>query len=231
MSTDHPDGANLAGLPFSFRTFSGMVTRSKGPCGADMDADIIEGTTRMSLPGLGSDTDTGTMLPEVSFKLCQTKLREVILDAKPFPNKLTLPVGSTGVFVNGVRMNLTLDPGYTTVQFDIGYVSGPMGELVKSDTGTVTIDTRGLFDLQTTGKVLGVVGYDGHIWVAWDPLDVGVDVGVDYLGGFITGRAYAHLWKGQGWQHKYSWLPDNPDELALCRQYQGGHHHQRGPAL
>ncbi len=222
LSTDHPNAVNDGGMPFSFRTFSGLVTRSRGSCSADgsgPDVDIIEGTTTMSLPGLGSDTDTGAMLPEVSFKLCQNKLRQIKLDAMPpnFPNPPgSLPVGNTGIFVNGVGMNITLDPTYTTVQFDIGYVSGPTGELVRSKTGTVTIDTRGLFDLQTTGTVLGIVDYDGHVWVAWDPLDVGVDVGVNYWNGFITGQAYAHLWKGQGWQHKYSWLPDNPDETHFA---------------
>ncbi len=213
MSTDHPNATSSAdGLPFSFRTFSGKVTLSKGLCGGTSEVDIIAGTTNMAMPGLGSDTDSETMLA-VDFVLCQNKLHQIKVALEGI--QPPLPVGNTGVFVDGVTMDITLDPSYATVSFTIDYVSGLTAELVDG-SGTVTIDTRGLFDLQTTGKVLGIVDYTGHVWVAWDPLDVGVEVTIDYLGGFITGQAYAHLWKGQGWQHKYSWLPDNPDELHFA---------------
>jgi hypothetical protein len=222
LSADHPDSTSSVGTPFNFRTFSGNVRVFRGPCpglGSDI-MTIITGTTRLALPGLGSDNNPAEMLPEAAFVMCQSKLRQVVIDIDPFPNPPVppIPVGSTGLFVKGVGMNVTLDPDYTTISFKLHYVAGIPGELTEG-TATVTIDTRGLFDLSAAGSVLkGAIDYDGHIWVAWDPLDVGVEVNVHYLGDFITGHAYAHLWKGQGWQHKYSWLPDNPDETHFAGQ-------------
>ena len=64
------------------------------------------------------------------------------------------------------------------------------------------INTDGLFDLQASGRVLEAVTYGGHAWVAWNPLDVGVDVTAKYSS-WLTGQVHAHLWKGQGWQNKY----------------------------
>jgi len=47
-----------------------------------------------------------------------------------------------------------------------------------------------------------------------EPLDVGVDVHAWYSS-WLDGDVHAHLWKGQGWQNKYSWLPnDNATHFA-----------------
>jgi hypothetical protein len=75
-------------------------------------------------------------------------------------------------------------------------------------TAEVTINTAGLFDLQTQGEVLAKVDYTGHAWVAWNPLDVGVDVHAVYSS-WLEGDVHAHVWKGQGWQNKYAWLPND----------------------
>ena len=103
----------------------------------------------------------------------------------------------------------------------------------------VTIDTRGLFDMQLQAglKVVGGygVGVDGHFWVAWAPLDLGFEVqacapytkgfdAVDWSGHRCTGNELlfgslrAHIWQGQGWQHKYNWLPDN-DDMHIAARY------------
>jgi hypothetical protein len=210
-SVDHPDGAS-AEVPFSLRTFSGRVKVYRGVCPAtDRDpgaenVTVIEGETNLALPGLGSDTDPSQMI-STTFKLCEHKLRGVSL---AFSSQPGLPVGNTGVFVHRVQGTVTLDPEYTTVQIRIDYQSGASGDLADGQ-GTVTIDTRGLFDLQTTGKVVGAVDYEGHLWVAWNPLDVGVDVQAWYLRPLLSGQVRAHLWRGQGWQHRYPWLPDNDE--------------------
>ncbi len=68
--------------------------------------------------------------------------------------------------------------------------------------------------MQASGDVLTKVDYNGHAWVSWNPLDVGVDVFATYSS-WLSGQVYAHLWKGQGWQNKYSWLPnDNETHFA-----------------
>jgi hypothetical protein len=109
------------------------------------------------------------------------------------------------VLVNMVKGDVTIGPSNTKIEFDLEYHDN--SDIVDG-AATVTINTAGLFDLQTSGEVLAKVDYVGHAWVSWNPLDVGVDVYAHYSS-WLTGDVHAHLWKGQGWQNKYSWLPND----------------------
>jgi hypothetical protein len=233
FSSDHPEAVDDVGVPFSFRTFGGEVSVEKALCPASKtdpgsggdEVIVIRGTTHIALPSMGSDLDPDKMI-EAGFTLCQNKLRQVLLEFHgPSPG---IPVGSTGFFVYGVSGQITVDPDYTEVNVNVDYQSGPEGGLTKGQAG-VTMDTRGLFDLQAHGTVLEVVSYQGHAWVAWNPLDVGVDVTAWYSD-WLSGQVHAHLWKGQGWQHQYSWLPNN-DESHFAGSIDAAVHIGEGQAF
>ena len=99
-----------------------------------------------------------------------------------------IPVGSTGVLVNLVKGDVLIGPSNTQITFDLEYHDN--SNLVDG-AGTVTINTAGLFDLQTSGEVLAKVDYNGHAWVAWNPLDVGVDVHAWYSS-WLQGQVHAY---------------------------------------
>ena len=66
--------------------------------------------------------------------------------------------------------------------------------------------------MQMNARVMGIADSQGHLWVAWNPLDAGfgIDNTVPNRDDWILrGFMYAHMWIGQGWQHKYKWLPDD----------------------
>jgi len=220
-STDHPSIVNTELISQSFN-FSGMdgtvhVDYDVCPIGANQDKTlVVKGSAKMTFPGMGDPKDP-TMVMSGTFTLCETKLRQVGMYFHAEPG---LPVGSSGLFVNGVGGTITIDPDYTEVKVTIDFSYGVGKPKILDASATVTIDTRGLFDLQAEGRVLALVDFEGHLWVAWNPLDTGIDVSVyfpkkkDDKGNdawWIFGRARFHLWQGQGWQHKYSWLPDNDD--------------------
>ena len=206
-STDHPNAQEAVNIPFSFRTFEGQVTVDRQICpqgGSSAIVTVITGKAGISIPGLGSDSNPANMI-SAEFTLCETALRQVSLtfDAPPLPE---LPVGSTGILVNHVKGTVTIGPNNTQITIqELNY-----HDVSNNVTGVaqVTINTAGLFDLQTQGEVLKAITYDGHAWVAWNPLDIGIDVQAGYSW-WLDGQVHAHLWKGQGWQHKYSWLPDD----------------------
>jgi hypothetical protein len=210
FSGDHPNAANAVSVPFSFRTFEGDVTVDVKVCpnsGNSEKVVVITGQSKIALPGLGSDTNPATMIG-ATFILCETKLHEVSLEFHGPPD---IPVGSTGILVNYVKGDVLIGPSNTKITFDLEYHDN--GNIVDG-AGQVTINTAGLFDLQTSGEVLAKVDYNGHAWVSWNPLDVGVDVQAWYSS-WLTGNVHAHLWKGQGWQNKYHWLPnDNATHFA-----------------
>jgi len=210
FSTDHPNAAEAVSVPFSFRTFEGDVTVDVKVCPNSGSAEkvvVITGQSKMALPGLGSDTNPTTMIG-AEFILCETTLREVSMQFQGPPD---IPVGSTGILVNYVKGDVLLGPTNTQITFDLEYHDN--SNIVDGE-GTVTINTAGLFELQTSGEVLAKVDYNGHAWVGWNPLDVGVDVSAWYSS-WLKGNVKAHLWKGQGWQNKYSWLPnDNATHFA-----------------
>ncbi len=204
FSSDHPNAAHSVSIPFSFRTFEGNVNVDVKVCpnsGNTEKVVVITGQSKIALPGLGSDTNPATMIG-ATFILCETTLREVSMQFQGPPD---IPVGSTGVLVNLVKGDVLIGPSNTQITFDLEYHDN--SNLVDG-AGTVTINTAGLFDLQTSGEVLAKVDYNGHAWVAWNPLDVGVDMHAWYSS-WLQGQVHAHLWKGQGWQNKYSWLPNN----------------------
>ena len=220
-SADHPSIVNtqLISQSFSFNGMDGTVHVDYDVCpiGATKDKTlVVKGSAKMALPGMGDPTDP-TMVVSGTFTLCETKLRQVGMYFHAEPG---LPIGNTGMFVSGVGGTITIDPDYTEVKVTIDFAYGAGDPKILDASATVTIDTRGLFDLQAEGRVLAVVDFEGHLWVAWNPLDTGIDVSVyfpkkkDDKGNdawWIFGRARFHLWQGQGWQHKYSWLPDNSD--------------------
>ncbi len=210
FSGDHPNSVQAVSVPFSFRTFEGDVTVDVKVCpnsGNSEKVVVITGQSMIALPGLGSDTNPGTMIG-ATFILCETTLREVSMQFQGPPD---IPIGSTGILVNYVKGDVLIGPSNTQITFDLEYHDNSN---IVDGTGTVTINTGGLFDLQTSGEVLAKVDYNGHAWVAWNPLDVGVDVQAWYSN-WLKGDVYAHLWKGQGWQNKYSWLPnDNATHFA-----------------
>ena len=205
FSTDQPNATDATTVPFSFRTFQGSVTVDQEPCPGSSNpqkVSVIKGNTKIAMPGLGSDTDPGTEIA-ASFTLCETALRQVSLT---FNGPPTIPVGTTGLLISMINGNVLIGPSNTRIQINVNYHDD--GGSVVTGTASVTIDTAGLFDIQAHGKVVAQVDYQGHAWVAWNPLDVGVDVSASYHN-WLTGKVHAHLWKGQGWQHRYNWLPDD----------------------
>lgn len=220
-SADHPSIVNtqLISESFSFNGMDGTVHVDYDVCpiGAVQDKTlVVKGNAKMTLPGMGDPKDP-SMVISGTFTLCETKLRQVGMYFHAEPG---LPVGNSGMFVSGVGGTITIDPDYTEVKATIDFAYGVGKPKIIDASATVTIDTRGLFDLQAEGRVLAVVDLEGHLWVAWNPLDTGIDVSVYFPkkkddngkdAWWIFGRARFHLWEGQGWQHKYKWLPDNGD--------------------
>jgi hypothetical protein len=224
-STDHPSLLNAPQAPnttqnFSFDTFKASVSVDYAVCplGGDQHrVQVIHGETQMAFPGLGSADDPSQGI-SATFTLCESALRQVGLAFHTDPG---LPVGDTGIFVDGISGLVTIDPDHTEIQISASFNAGTGDPKLVVATAQVTIDTRGLFDMQAKGRILATLDASGHAWVAWNPLDIGVDVGVyfpkqlDDNGNdawLIRGQAHAHTWQGQGWQHKYNWLPDNGEQ-------------------
>ncbi len=208
-STDHPsiiDGTTDAvSKEFSFDAYKATVSVDYAPCGGiGPDVLVIKGETSMALPNIGN-TGTGGLIA-ASFMLCETSLRSVHLS---FESPVGIPIGSSGLFLTGLRGGISIFPDYTEIKVGLNFQAAPGGDggIFKA-YGEVTIDTRGLFAFEGGAKVLGVVNADGKLWVAWSPLDTGFEINLR-LGNWFRGFARAHMWQGQGWQHRYDWLPDN----------------------
>ncbi len=151
------------------------------------------------------------------------------------------------MFLNFIGGTVSLTPqqpnsqAYTTVVLDMRF-RGMTPQQASSNIlsrGVVTIDSRGLFDVQVqTGVQVfsGIgAGVDGHFWVAWSPLDLGFEVeGCIPYNGFdpknfpaslcdgnelLYGTLRMHLWQGQGWQNTYDWLPDD-DALHVASRFE-----------
>ncbi|MFZ6028512.1 MAG: hypothetical protein ACOYYS_12420 [Chloroflexota bacterium] len=218
FSSDHPYSTQDVSVPFSFRSFGGKVTISHGTCPSDPGGEEVTlfylSDGKMALPGLGSDASQGPQV-NANFVLCGSTLDNLSLNLNGMP---PIPVGSTGLFITGLGGEFKrLTPGGdVSITLQVDYAAEASGSLTNG-TASVTIDTRGLFDIQVqNGKIAGLVHYDGHAWVAWDPLDMGVDVHawMDLWILHIDGRVGGHIWQGQGWQGQYSWLPAN-DEMHM----------------
>jgi len=221
FSKDHPlvAAGTVVSQSFDFRAFSGSVDVENEPCPNGTTGgpavQVIKGNAMMALPGLGSDSDP-TQEIAVSFILCQLRLNEASLSFQSLPG---IPVGSTPIMVDAVSGNVTVDPDHTQIQLGIGFNVGD--SVVTDGKAQLTIDTRGLFDMQASARIEALLDVNGHAWVAWNPLDTGLDMSLFFPqqykngdpsqgdGWWLAGNVHAHLWDGQGWQHKYKWLPDD----------------------
>jgi hypothetical protein len=262
-SRDHPESRldpNSGDYSFSYEAFGATIRTYQGQCplprnpldpteilpGTAQNTTVVEGKAIMSLPN--AESESGGPQINVSFRLCENSLREMSFSFYT-GDQTALPLGNSGLFLNLVGGIISLKPdqgptpGYTTVVLEVG-VRGMSPDTVSSNVfvrGVVTIDTRGLFDMQLQAglKVVGGygVGVDGHFWVAWAPLDLGFEVQAcaPYDEGFdavnwplygkrckgnelLFGLLRAHLWQGQGWQNQYHWLPDN-DDVHIAAKY------------
>lgn len=224
FSADHP-GARLQAIQkqFSFKAFKGKVKVSKGKCLADgspadsEDVVIIVGEAGITIPNIGKDDSSGQI--NATFKLCQTLPEKIALPDSPpslrsvmleFSSSVGIPVGSSPLYITGLRGSVTIGYDYTQIRVGVTYQVGQAKVAPLKGWGEVIIDTRGLVAFETRAKIIGQVDANGKLWVAWNPLDVGLEIDINYKD-WLTGKARAHLWKGQGWQGRYSWLPDNED--------------------
>ncbi len=207
FSTDQPNDLNDMTVPFSFKTVGGYVTSYRGVCPGDTSnqlVQIIQGSTQMSLPGIGDDTSAGIA---ADFTLCQNSLHDVFLSYSGLP----LPVGTTGLFINRVGGRITLTPENTQVEIDVDYRSASGGDLTKGKA-KVTINTAGLFSAQILdGTLVGIMNYDGYANVTWNPMSfsTGLHGWMDVWILHNEVNVEASVWQGQGWQHQYWWLPDD----------------------
>jgi len=260
-SRDHPESQLRAdGYSFSYEAFGATISTSYKACplprdplnpekkldGTEPITTVVEGSATLSVPN--AESTSGGPQIGVTFILCENSMREMGFIFST-GDETSLPLGNSGLFMNLIRGTISLapeqgpQPGYTTVTMAVG-VRGMSPDSFSSNVfvlGMVTIDTRGLFDMQLQAglKVVGGygVGVDGHFWVAWSPLDLGFDVQAcaPYSKGFdavswsmgqhrcdgnelLFGELRAHIWQGQGWQHKYDWLPDN-DDMHIAARY------------
>lgn len=226
-SVDHPaatTGAQSISQEFSFDTFGGAVSVEQEPCqeGGPV-VTVIRGETRITMPNIGGGSSPDAML-DAKFKLCETSLRSVHFE---FQSPIGIPIGSSGLFATALKGGVDIFADYTQVKFGLSFQSGD-GNTFKGQ-GDVTIDTRGLFEFQGGGKILGQVDVDGKLWVAWNPLDTGFEMNLAYKS-WLRGFVRAHMWQGQGWQHKYTWLPDN-DDRHIAAQIAATLHIEQGAAF
>lgn len=231
---DHPDRDAIAAasgnftppdLDFNFRTFSGSVSTRREPCIVDGDpaydvnkdgeADedfpevmVIHGVTNLALPSLGDGSDSGPGL-RAEFRICQTKLRQVMVQFNAYPPGIT--VGPSGMVIKGIDGTVFIDPEFVNITIGTTFQSADGATMTKGDA-SVTIDTRGYFELAGGLKLVGTFSLDGSLVVAWSPLDILQQASISYLDWF-EGYMRMHVWRGQGWGDPapYPWLPDNND--------------------
>ncbi|MBP1702825.1 MAG: hypothetical protein H6Q38_1932, partial [Chloroflexi bacterium] len=209
FSADHPGSANAMGQTFSFDTWEATVIVDQKACApGGPTVTVVTGQGYIALPTLGGDGSGAPPWVKVGFKLCQTNLQEATLTLEVPP--AGIPVGSTGFGVYLIGGKVTIGPDYTQIHIEVGFQT--LDKFTLTDgKGTVTINTDGLFSLQAKGKLVGVVDAEKLLLqVSWDPLDVLFEGQVSYKS-LLFGDVYLHGWIGQGWQNKYSWLPDNSD--------------------
>lgn len=229
-STDHPSSIGQANDTYgmSFKTFGAKVELTDGVCpggASTQPVPLIKGTTSLSMPGLDPNADPqadASAIPSItaSFVLCENVLRQVNITFRYPPG---IPVAAPPVlYVDMIGGTVTIGPENVVISIDVGFYIGTGQPRIIKGVATLTIDTRGLFDLQAVGRVMGMMDAEGHLWVAWNPLDMGMGSQGwlpnknDWV---ITGFIYAHVWRGSGWQNKYPWLAGN-DDFHLTSSYQ-----------
>ena len=215
FSADHP-ASHAPAAPadvnesFSFDTFSVKVSIRESICYAGgPKVTIIHGEGFIALPIIGGDGSDGASGPpsvSVDFTLCDSKLHEASLSLNIHP--ADIPVGSSGLGVYMIGGQIVVNPDYTVVTFTLGFETMDK-ELLTGGEGDVIIDTRGMFELFAKATIISVIDVSLTLQIAWNPLDVLLDAEASCCGGWITGRVMLEGWIGQGWQHKYKWLPDN----------------------
>ncbi|MBC8162978.1 MAG: hypothetical protein H7Z42_17355, partial [Roseiflexaceae bacterium] len=214
FSKDHPNEAVPASdttQNFSFDTWDGSVSVKDQPCdpGGPI-VSVVQGKANIALPMIGDDgSGGGDAGIKVAFKLCQSSLREAKLTFSAPPSGI--PVGTTGVGVYLISGEVLIGPTSTRITIELGFETTDQGATVGAGHGTVIIDTAGLFDLHANAKLVKIVDADLHLQVAWNPLDILLEAEASCCGNLITGALSLHAWKGQGWQHKYDWLPDDDE--------------------
>jgi hypothetical protein len=216
-SVDHPsaaDSPSAGSQDYSFDAFGSSVSVQQEPCDAGGPVvTVVRGETRMTMPNLGNGSDPN-MVVAAKFKLCSTSLRGVSFQ---FSSPVGIPIGASGLFATGLRGSVDIYPAYTTIKFGLDFQATPAGDGgIFKGSGNVTIDTRGLFAFEGAGRLLGTLDASGSLWVAWNPLDTGFNMNVSYHD-WLTGFARAHMWEGQGWQHRYNWLPDNGEKHVAAQ--------------
>ncbi len=216
FSNDHPDSGLLAPnfeQSFAFESWGATVKVTEETCDTSEVVTVIRGSAAIALPMLGDDGSSGVSPPQspavtMDFKLCETELKYVklILSIKP----AYIPVGATGVGVDMLGGEITIGPDHTEITLKVGFRSVPSDAVLSNGIGQVTIDTRGMFAIQASATIVGVLNASLQLQVAWNPLDILFKAQVSAFG-LITGKLKMHAWVGQGWQNKYSWLPANND--------------------
>jgi hypothetical protein len=210
-SKDHPAAVHPADVQqnFSFDTWGGSVSVKDEACdpGGPI-VTVVRGKAQIALPSLGDDGSDGSGVGiSVQFKLCETSLREAKLTFAVPPSGI--PVGATGVGVYFISGEVVIGPTSTRITITLKFETTDGGQTIGDAYGTVIIDTAGLFDLTAHAKIVKIVDADLHLQVAWNPIDILLDASASCCGGLISGALHLHAWIGQGWQHKYNWLPDD----------------------
>jgi hypothetical protein len=262
LSTDHPHAREAAtqanSTSFSYEAFEAEVKTFKGICPRPRDpltgqpvgpegavTTVVIGEATMSMPNVSSESagNGGGAQIGVNFTLCGGALRDMgfFFDTG---EQTGIPIGSSGLFLHYIGGQISIQPEAPGSPVIISIDVKLRGMSASADSATifvagrVTIDTRGLFDLQIHAgiAVSGVgVGVDGHFWVAWAPLDIGFEVqacvpksipdvlstNVDICdeSELLFGSLKLHLWQGQGWQNQYHWLPDD-DSLHFTASFE-----------
>ncbi len=209
FSVDHPDSQQRPQFAqtFSFDTWEVTAHTEQASCVPNGPIKtVIKGDGYIALPSIGDDGSGTPPWIKVSFTLCETKLQQASLAFKiPPPG---IPVGNSGFGVNLIGGTVTIEPNSTEISLDVGFQTLDQFTVTHGH-GTVTINTAGLFSLQAQGKIVGQLNADQLLLqVAWNPLDVLFNGTVSYHS-LLSGNLYLHGWIGQGWQHKYKWLPDD----------------------
>jgi hypothetical protein len=208
-SADHPLAQQDFAQAFNFDTWGAKVTVSSAACTpGGLVTTITKGEGYISLPGISSDgsSDPGGWI-KMKFELCETNLHEASLTLSIEPG--AVPVGSSGLGVGLIGGTVTVGPDYTEIVIDVHFRSMD-GSLFSDGEGSVTINTKGMFDLQGSGNLVGFVRADTlELQVAWNPLDILFQGDVSCCGELISGYMNMHGWFGKGWQNQYSWITDN----------------------
>ncbi len=241
FSSDHPDSLQKTNttVGFSFKTFGAKVEIVDDVCpgsGSNQVVSLIRGTTNLALPGIDPRTNpdpANSAAPSLtaSFVLCENELRQVSLTFSFPPG---LPIAQPPVmYVDLIGGTVTIGPDHVVIEVNVGFFIGAATPKIFKGNGKLTLDTRGLFDLQATGRIMGMMDGEGHLWVAWNPLDMGIG-SQGYLPNkndwVLRGFIYAHVWRGSGWQNRYPWLAGN-DDFHLTASYQADFRIKKGVVI